>query len=203
MRPPRSGKLERAPRNSLDRLRRVLAGVVGRAVGKPAAGAVVEAADELPDDQQVDAGPGRGTEVRIDVESATEGDQALLRPHGRTLELGQADRTEDDGVGGLARRQRPSGKRHALVEDRAPAEAVLLDLELERERAEDVDRDRSHLRSDSVSGQADDAQHQRSIRAPGPTAAAAAPAAVPSWVLFLGGERLCTVIRAYRSRCRK
>ena len=121
----------------------------------------------------------------------------MLRAHGCTLELGQADRTEDDGVGGLAGGQRLGRKRHALVEDRTPAEGMLLDLELERKRPEDVDRDRSHLRSDSVSGQADDAQHQLILRAPGPTAAAAAPAAVPSWVLFLGGERSCTVIRAY------
>ena len=55
LRPPRPGKLERAPGNPLDRLRCVGAGVVGRAVGEPAAGAVVEAADELADDQQVDA----------------------------------------------------------------------------------------------------------------------------------------------------
>ena len=159
MPPPRSGKLEGAPGDPLDRLRRVGAGVVGRAVGEPAAGAVVEAADELADDQQVSAGTGGGTQVRVDVESATEGDQALLRPHGCALELREADCTEDDGVGRLARRQRQGGKRHALVEDRAAAEGVLFDLELERERAEDVDRDRSHLRSDSVSGQADDAQH--------------------------------------------
>ena len=61
----------------------------------------------------------------------------------------------------LARGERPLGQRRPLLQDRAAAEAVLLDLDLERERAEDVDRDRRHLRADSVSGQAGDAQHQR------------------------------------------
>ncbi len=158
---PRARELERAPRDALDRLGRVLARVERRAVRTPAAGAVVEAADELADDQQVDARPGGGTQVRVDVERPAERDQALLRPHRRAFELRQADRAEDDRVGRLARSQRPSGSGVALREDRAAAEAVLLDLDLERERAEDVDRDRRHLGPDSVSGQAGDAQHQR------------------------------------------
>ena len=161
MRAPRTGELERAPGDPLDRVRRVLAGVEGRAVGPPAAGAVVETADELADDQEVDAGAGRRTKVRVDVESAAERDQALLRPYRRALELGEADRAEDDGVGALARCERPLRQRRALLEDRPSAEAVLLDFELERKRAEDVDRDRRHLRADSVSRQAGDAQHQR------------------------------------------
>ena len=56
VRAPRTGELERAPGDPLDRGRRVFAGVEGRAVRPPAAGAVVETADELADDQEVDAG---------------------------------------------------------------------------------------------------------------------------------------------------
>ena len=98
-----------APRDPLDRVRRVLARVVGGAVGAPAARAVVEAADELADDQQVDAGAGGGTQVRVDVERAPEGDQALLRPHRSALELREADRAEHDGVGAPAGGERPRG----------------------------------------------------------------------------------------------
>ena len=109
MPPPCSRNLEGPPRHPLDRVRRVVARVVGGAVGEPAAGAVVEAADELANDQKIDAGTGRGAQVRVDVEGAPEGDQALLRTHRCALELREAHRAENDGVGALAGCQRSRG----------------------------------------------------------------------------------------------
>ena len=115
VRPPRSGELERAPRDPLDRLRRVLAGVEGRAVRTPAAGAVVEAADELADDQQVDArrrwrdGGSRRRRARA---------RRAIRPcSGRTgapSSSGRPTAPRMTASAALARCERPLGQRRAL-----------------------------------------------------------------------------------------
>ena len=134
-------------------------------------------------------GPRGGTQVRVDVESAAE-ERSSLAPAARMhLRTGQADRAEDDGVSGLAGGQRLGRKRYALVEDRARRRR---DAPRSRARAGARGGRRSRPQSPPARFRlraGDDAQHQlNSSRAPGPTAAAAAPAAVPSWVLFLGGE---------------
>ena len=77
----------------------VLAGVEHRSVVEYAAPSVVEAADELAHDDEVDAGSPRRTEVRVDVELASESDQALLGVDFTALPTRAADSTEQDGVG--------------------------------------------------------------------------------------------------------
>ena len=59
-----------------------------RAVLAGAARAEVDAADELPHDQQVDAALGGRPEVRIDVELGPQPHQALLRPDRSAIEVG-------------------------------------------------------------------------------------------------------------------
>ena len=68
--------------------------------------AEVEPADELADDQQIDARPARGPQVRVDVELAAQAEQPLLRPHVGGVELRIADRR-------LAAPRRPRGRRRA------------------------------------------------------------------------------------------
>ena len=64
----RAGELEAAARDALDLLGPVLHRVVDGAVVADAALAVVEAADQLADDEQVDALAARRAQVRVDVE---------------------------------------------------------------------------------------------------------------------------------------
>ena len=85
---PRARELEAAPRDALDLVGPVLHRVEDGAVVADAAGAVVEAADQLADDEQVDAVAAGGAEVRVDVELAAQPDEALLGPDGCAVELG-------------------------------------------------------------------------------------------------------------------
>src|SRR5207248_1818860 len=76
----RPRQLERAPRDALDLGLRVDAGVEDAAVLEPPAAAVVEAADELAHDHEIDALAHRRAQVGVDVELLAEPDQALLGP---------------------------------------------------------------------------------------------------------------------------
>ena len=94
----RPRKLERPPGDSLDLRRVVLARVEDDAVVAHASRAVIETADELPDDHEVDvAAPGR-TQVRVDIERLAHADQALLGPDGAAVPSRPADRPEQHGV---------------------------------------------------------------------------------------------------------
>ena len=122
-----AGQLERAPRDPLDLRRVVLERVEDGAVVADAARAVVEAADQLAHDQQVDAVGDRGAQVREDVELAAEADQARLGPHAPAVPLRAADRAEQHGVGRAAGGERLRRQRVADRVDRGAAERVLLD----------------------------------------------------------------------------
>src|SRR5947209_6238369 len=77
---PRACEVEPAACDPFDLCRRVLAGVEGAAVLAPAAGAEVEAADELAHDEQVDPAVAGGAQVRVDVELAAKPEEPLLGP---------------------------------------------------------------------------------------------------------------------------
>jgi len=96
--------------------------------------AEVEPADELADDQQVDAVAPRGAKIRVDVELAPKTDQALLGAHRCAVELREAGRAEEDGVRGPAGGQRFRGQRVAVLVDGAAAERMLLDPDVDRQR---------------------------------------------------------------------
>ncbi len=120
-----------------------------------ALGAEVQASGELADDQDVDSGRLRGPEVRPDAELLAEREQALLGPHRLALELGQADRAEQHGVGRPTGDDRLVGQWGALREDRVAAEGVL--GVLDAECVEDADRLGCDLGADAVSGEDSDA----------------------------------------------
>ena len=143
--------------------RRVLAACRRRMPsGRAAAGAVVEAADELADDQQVDARRlVRGTEVRVDVESVGERSRSCSGRTGAPSSSGRPTSAEEDGVapGTL---ERPLGQRRPFRSRiaRPPKLCSSTSISIGRARRI-VDRHRCHLRADSVSGQRDDAQQHQ------------------------------------------
>ncbi len=110
-----AGELEAAACDPLDLLGPVLHRVVDGSVVADAALAVVEAADELAHDEEVDALAARRTQVRVDVELAAQADEALLGPHVGAVELGSADRPHEHGVGahGRPRASRPAAARRS------------------------------------------------------------------------------------------
>ena len=133
MAPAAAGELEAAPGDPLDLVRPVLHRVEDGAVLAHAARAVVEPADQLADDEQVDLAAACRAEVRIDVELAPKADQSVLRADVGAVELGRADRSHEHGIGGAGRGQRLRGERVAGRVDGGAAEEVLLQLQLERE----------------------------------------------------------------------
>ena len=163
---PGACELEAAPRDPLDLVRPVLHRVEDGAVVADAAGAVVEAADELADDEKVDAVAARRPQVRVDVELAAQADEALLGPHGPAVELGCADRAHEDGVGLPGGRQRLRWEGIAGRMDRGAAEEMLLQLEIERELGQDAGRCGRDLRPDPVAGKEDDPHRWARVTAP-------------------------------------
>ena len=113
----------------------VLARVEGRAVLAPSLLAVVEAAGELADDEDVDALGTNRPEVREDAELLAEAKQALLGADGGSLELRRADGGEKHRVGDAARGERLGRQRVARLRIRS-AEGTLLEIERERQCAE-------------------------------------------------------------------
>ena len=88
--PALPGELERTACDSLDLARVVLARVERRSVLAPSLLAVVEAAGELADDEDVDALGTNRPEVRVDAELLAEPQQTLLGPDRGALELRRA-----------------------------------------------------------------------------------------------------------------
>ncbi len=123
--PALPGELERAARDPLDLARVVLARVEGRAVRAPSLLAVVEAAGELADDEDVDALGANRPEVREDAELLAETEQALLRADGCALELRRAHGGEQHRVGGAAGGERIRRERVARLADPGTAEGPL------------------------------------------------------------------------------
>ncbi len=171
----RGSDLEAAPRDALHLGPRVLTRVVPGAVLPRAALAEVETADELSHDHDVDPLAAGGPQVRVDAELLAQAEQALLRPHRLSLELGEADCREEDRVGRLARAERLVRERRPPSEDRVPAERVL--RVGDPEGVEHADRLGGDLGADPVAGEDDDVRHRspacdrsspRSGRAPGP-----------------------------------
>ena len=143
-------------RDALYLARVVLQRVEHRPVLAGALRPVVEAADQLADDQQVDLPlPGRA-QVRVDVESLSQRDEPLLGTDVGRVEAGQADRTEQHCVGLAAGGERLVRKRRAGGEDRRSAEEVFLQLEVGGEHGQYLPRRCGHLHPDPVAGQTDD-----------------------------------------------
>ena len=142
-RPQRCARdLEAATGDPLHLGPRVLARVEPCAVLARALLTEVETADELAHDHHVDPGAARRAQVRVDPELLAQREQALLRPHRLALELRQADRGEQHGVGGSAGRERLVRERRSLGEDRVAAERVLRVRDPERvEHADRLGRD--------------------------------------------------------------
>ncbi len=150
-------ELEGAARDPLDLARVVLARVEDGAVVADAARAVVEAADELAHDQQVDpvarapAGGSRRRRARL---------RSPIRPaSGRTAPPSHfGPPTAPSSTASAARHARERLRRQRIADrvDRGAAEGVLLDLDLERQRPEHAHGLRHHLGPDPVAGQADD-----------------------------------------------
>ena len=88
----RAGELEASACEPFDLARVVLARVEDGAVVADAAGAEVEAADELAHDHEIDRAVLRGPQVRVHVELGAEPEHALLGPDVSRVELGMADR---------------------------------------------------------------------------------------------------------------
>src|SRR5207253_2979068 len=110
----RARQREGAAGDPLDLARVVLAGVEDGAVLADAAGAVVEAGDELAHDYEVDAVAERGPEVLVERELAAQVDQALLGPDRAAFPARAADRAEEHRVllaagGERLRRKRAAG----------------------------------------------------------------------------------------------
>ena len=128
------------------------------AVVAHAARAVVEAADELAHDQQVDARrptPGAGSRRRRARCAGRSGPAS-----GRTAEpshFGPPTAPSSTASAVAAGGERLRGQRVADRVDRGAAERVLLDREVERQRLEHADGLGHHLGPDPVAGQADDA----------------------------------------------
>ena len=101
--------------------------------------AVVEAADELADDEEVDALSAGRAQVRVDVELARRPDQAVLGRTVGAVELRRADRRPWSTASAARQAASVSGRqRVAFRPDRRAAEEVLLELELERQLAENA-----------------------------------------------------------------
>ena len=166
MAPAGAGELEAAACDPLDLLGPVLHRVVHGPVVADAALAVVEAADELAHDQEVDALAARRTEVGVDVELAAQADEALLGPNVGAVELGSADRAHEHGVGATTGRQRLGRQRIAGLADRRAAEEVLLELEVERELLQHAGGGRGDLGADAVAGEEDDLHSGAFVTAP-------------------------------------
>ena len=151
---PAARELERAPRDPLDLQRVVLADVVDRAVLHRPAPAVVQPAEELAHDQQVDAVSDRRAQVRVDVELLAQIDQRLLGALRRAVPLRAADRAEQHGVGAATGLQRVVGQRLAVVVECVAADRLL--LEADSKRHQHAVRLKHHFRADPVAGQADE-----------------------------------------------
>jgi hypothetical protein len=158
--------LEAAPGDPLDLFRAVLHRVEDGAVGPRSPLAVVEAADELPHDDEVDAVGACRAEVRVDVELPAEADQPVLGPHLRAVELRRADRPHEDRVGGPAGGERLGRERVAGLPDRRSAEAVLFELEPEGQLPQHAGGDRANLDPDPVAGEEDDPHGDALVTAP-------------------------------------
>ncbi len=142
----------------------VLARVEDRAVFADAPRAVVEAADELADDDQVDAPGMRRAQVRVDAELRAQPQEALLGPDVGCVELGIADRALQHRVSREASRQGLVGQRRAARANRRSAEQLLVDLEVGSDGAEHVAGGGRELRPDSVPGQEHDSHLPRLTR---------------------------------------
>ncbi len=162
----RAGELEAAARDPLDLLGPVLHRVVDGSVFADAALAVVEAADKLADDEEVDALAARRAQVRVDVQRAAQPDEALLGPHLGAVELGSADRAHEHGVGLAAGCERLGRQRLPGLADRGAAEKVFLDLEVERQLRQHAGRGRGDLGADPVAGEEDDLHSGAVVTAP-------------------------------------
>ena len=160
---PRARELEGPQGDPLDLGRVVLAGVEDGPVRKGPPAPVVEAADELADDEDVDPVRQRGAQVRVHVQRAAELDEPLLRPDLLPVELRRADRAEEDRVGGTRSLERALRQRRPMLADRGAAERQR--LELERERRQHALGARHHLGADPVAGKEDDL-HASDVTAP-------------------------------------
>ena len=163
---PGPRELEPPARDPLDLVGPVLHRVEHRAVLANPAGAEVEAADQLPDDEQVDPLAARGPEVRVDVELAAKAQEPLLGTHLGPVEARIADSAHEHRVGVAGRGERFGRQRVAGLEDRGAAEQVLLELEVERQLAEDPCRCGGHLGPDAVSGKDGDLHRRAVVTAP-------------------------------------
>ena len=126
-------QLEGPAHDPLDLARVVLAGVEHGAVVADTPGAEVDAADELAQEQQVDAVLPRRTEVRVDVELGAQAHDALLRADVRGVEVRVPDRRLEDGGRLPACLQRVGRERIAVLADGLAAERPLVDLQIGRQ----------------------------------------------------------------------
>jgi 3-isopropylmalate/(R)-2-methylmalate dehydratase large subunit len=145
---------ERPVGDPLDLARVVFARVVRSAVVAHALRPVVEAADELADDEEVDRlTPGRA-QVRVDVELRSEANEPLFGPN-FSGQLGFTHGGEEDRVRFLAGDERLGRKRVAVRANRRAAEGKLDELGF-HEDGEGPLRLSHHLGPDAVSGEAGD-----------------------------------------------
>src|SRR6185312_1871338 len=117
---------------------------------------VVQPADELAHDEEIDSRRDRRPEVRVDVERAPEPDQPRFGASRAALPLWAADGAEEHRVGAAARLERLGRERVSGRVDRGAADQPLLDLDLDRQQLEDAHRLGGHLRADPVAGETDD-----------------------------------------------
>ena len=142
----------------------VLERVEDGAVVANAARAVVEAADELAHDQQVDPVGDRRAQVREDVELAADADSPASGRTGEPSHFGPPTAPSSTASAARQAASVSGGQRVADRVDRGAAERVLLDVDLERQRLSTCTAYGHHLGPDPVAGQADDAA--RHVRAP-------------------------------------
>ena len=82
----------------------------------------------------------------------------MFGPHGRAVELGEADRAEQNGVCCPAGGERFCRQRIAVLVNGMASERMLFDRDVDRQRGEHTDRGVAHLGADPVAGKGDDAE---------------------------------------------